>query len=92
MDDVAAQCCSYLSLPVHATPYSDFTLHHSVYLQLERFFKLNLYGHDPDGLSAIEPVQYRDRFLRKVEDILTSDYAHQSRFAPVSPPATLHAV
>jgi hypothetical protein len=32
-------------------------------MQLERFFKLNLYGHDPDGLSAIEPLQYRDRYV-----------------------------
>eukprot|EP00599_Poterioochromonas_sp_BG-1_P003773 CAMPEP_0173153928 /NCGR_PEP_ID=MMETSP1105-20130129/13163_1 /TAXON_ID=2985 /ORGANISM="Ochromonas sp., Strain BG-1" /LENGTH=797 /DNA_ID=CAMNT_0014069979 /DNA_START=811 /DNA_END=3207 /DNA_ORIENTATION=+ len=38
--------------------------------KMERFFKINFRGADPQGLSAIEPEQYKERFLRKIEDIL----------------------
>jgi len=38
--------------------------------KMERFFKVNFRGADPDGLSAINPDIYKERFLRKVEDIL----------------------
>lgn len=37
---------------------------------MERFFKIQFKGADPDGLSAIEPNIYRDRFVRHIEDIL----------------------
>jgi hypothetical protein len=30
-------------------------------------------GADPDGLSAVQPDIYRDRFLQKIEDILDLD-------------------
>lgn len=36
----------------------------------ERFFKINFRGADPDGLSAIEPEIYRDRFIRRMEELL----------------------
>jgi hypothetical protein len=42
-------------------------------VQLERFFKINFRGADPQGLSSIEPKTYKDRFLRKIEDILDFD-------------------
>lgn len=29
--------------------------------KLERFFKINFRGADPQGLSAIEPDQYKER-------------------------------
>jgi hypothetical protein len=42
-------------------------------VQLERFFKVHLKGNDPEGLSAINPDIYRDRFMRRIEDILDFD-------------------
>lgn len=32
--------------------------------QMERFFKINFQGADPDGLSAVEPEQYKERCVR----------------------------
>ncbi len=37
---------------------------------LERMAKIIFRGADPDGLSAIQPDLYRERFLQKMEDIL----------------------
>lgn len=42
-------------------------------LQMERFFKIHFRGADPEGLSAINPDVYKERFLRKIEDILDLD-------------------
>jgi len=41
--------------------------------KMERFLKLNLHGADPEGLSAIAPDTYKERFIRKIEDILDFD-------------------
>ncbi len=30
-------------------------------MQMERFFKINFKGADPEGLSAIEPEIYKER-------------------------------
>jgi len=46
--------------------------------RLERFFKVNFGGCDPNGLSAIEPALYRERFLKKIEDILDSETTEQA--------------
>jgi hypothetical protein len=51
---------------------------------LERFIKVNFRGADPLGLSAIEPEQYRDRFLRKMEDILETE-EYQTRTRTITP-------
>jgi hypothetical protein len=51
-------------------------------LQLERFFKVHLKGNDPEGLSAINPDIYRDRFMRRIEDIL--DFENLNRTASSS--------
>ncbi len=45
---------------------------------MERFFKVNFRGADPNGLSAIEPKLYKERFLRKVEDILDFESFNRS--------------
>lgn len=47
--------------------------------QLERFYKVHVRGADANGLSAIEPIAYRDRFIRHMEDIL--DFTNDSRFS-----------
>ncbi|TMW63240.1 hypothetical protein Poli38472_002181 [Pythium oligandrum] len=39
--------------------------------KLERFFKTKVLGKDPDGLSAIPPTAYCDRFKRKMAEILS---------------------
>jgi hypothetical protein len=41
--------------------------------RMERFFKIFFKGADPEGLSAIEPIIYKERFLRKIEDILEQE-------------------
>lgn len=38
--------------------------------KMERFIKINFRGADPEGLSAIEPQRYYERFIEKIEDIL----------------------
>mmetsp|Transcript_4901 Transcript_4901/g.8025 ORF Transcript_4901/g.8025 Transcript_4901/m.8025 type:complete len:162 (+) Transcript_4901:353-838(+) len=55
----------------------DFQQKWTLKKQMERFIKVNIYGYDADGLSAIEPEQYRDRFLKKMEDILDSESLQQ---------------
>jgi len=52
--------------------------------KLERFFKTKVLGKDPDGLSAIPPTAYCDRFKRKMAEILSvtvreEDYVNSSR-------------
>jgi hypothetical protein len=37
---------------------------------MERFLKIHFKGADPNGLSAIEPELYKERFMRHIEDIL----------------------
>lgn len=37
--------------------------------------KINFKGADPDGLSAIPPDIYRDRFIRRMEELLDVDEA-----------------
>lgn len=39
--------------------------------KLERFFKTKVLGRDADGLSAIPPTAYCDRFKRKMAEILS---------------------
>mmetsp|Transcript_4126 Transcript_4126/g.6189 ORF Transcript_4126/g.6189 Transcript_4126/m.6189 type:complete len:131 (+) Transcript_4126:1-393(+) len=46
--------------------------------KMERFLKLNFSGVDPDGLSAIAPDIYKERFIRKIEDILDFEDLEQS--------------
>lgn len=41
--------------------------------KMERFFKIRVQGADLDGLSAVEPETYKERFLRKLEDIIDID-------------------
>lgn len=36
----------------------------------ERFFKTTFLGKDPDGLSAIEPRRYQERFEAKIRDLI----------------------
>jgi hypothetical protein len=38
--------------------------------QLERFFKVYFKGEPVEGLSCMEPVSYRSRFLRRMEELL----------------------
>eukprot|EP01035_Chromulina_nebulosa_P017917 gene17917-23537_t len=45
--------------------------------KLERFFKIHFKGADPNGLSAIEPSVYKDRFIKHIEDIIDLDDAHK---------------
>lgn len=37
---------------------------------MERFFKVYVKGEPPEGLSCLEPVAYRARFLRRMEELL----------------------
>lgn len=48
----------------------DFQQQWTIWKRLERFFKINFKNADPDGISAIDPYRYKERFLRKIEDIL----------------------
>ncbi len=59
-------------------------------MQLERFYKTTFAGADPFGLSAIEPVCYRDRFMKKIEDILDFDDSvpHGQRLVSIASAAT----
>lgn len=38
--------------------------------QLERFYKVAVLGRSGAGLSCIEPVEYRKRFLRRMEELI----------------------
>lgn len=38
--------------------------------KVERFFKTTFLGKDPDGLSAIEPRRYQERFEAKIRDLI----------------------
>ncbi|KAK3271622.1 hypothetical protein CYMTET_20046 [Cymbomonas tetramitiformis] len=51
--------------------------------RLERFVKTVIFNRDPDGLSAIEPVRYQDRFQRKIADLVTTETAHLHHVAIV---------
>ncbi len=42
----------------------------TIFPQVERFFKVYVKGESPEGLSCLEPVQYRQRFLRRMEELL----------------------
>jgi hypothetical protein len=55
--------------------------------KLERFSKINFRGADPEGLSAIEPQRYYERFIEKIEDILEVE-ARVSSPSKVSPPTS----
>jgi len=41
--------------------------------QGERFWKVHVRGADPEGLSAMEPMAYYERFREKIHDILSVD-------------------
>ena len=40
---------------------------------MERFFKVQVQGRSGPGLSCIEPVTYRQRFLRRMEELVDFD-------------------
>lgn len=48
----------------------DFQQLYNFSKKAERFFKTRVKGESPEGLSCIEPVTYRQRFLRRMEDLL----------------------
>jgi hypothetical protein len=56
---------------------------------MERFFKTKFKGANPIGLSAIEPKIYKERFLRKIEDIL--DFESKDSFNRVVSAGQLEA-
>jgi hypothetical protein len=41
-----------------------------VALQVERILKVYFKGEPPEGLSCMEPIGYRSRFLRRMEELL----------------------
>ena len=41
----------------------DFLQEWNINKRLERFFKINFRGADPEGLSAIQPDIYRERYV-----------------------------
>ncbi|CAH0521612.1 unnamed protein product [Peronospora belbahrii] len=49
--------------------------------QLERFLKVNIQQKDGEGLSAIDPIQYQQRFESKLREIIAipKEYYHQQR-------------
>ena len=51
----------------------DFLQEYNFKKRLERFSRIMLRGTSPEGLSVIEPSAYRDRFLRKIDDIIDVD-------------------
>lgn len=48
----------------------DFQQLYNFSKKAERFFKTRVKGDSPEGLSCVEPVTYRQRFLRRMEDLL----------------------
>ena len=42
--------------------------------QLERFYKVVILGRSGAGLSCIEPVAYRQRFLSRMEELVAPGY------------------
>lgn len=51
----------------------DFQQKWNLSKKAERFFKLNFKGADPAGLSSIDPVRYKDRFISRLEELLDVD-------------------
>ncbi|KAF4032907.1 Phosphatidylinositol-4-phosphate 5-Kinase [Phytophthora infestans] len=51
--------------------------------RLERFLKTVFFRKDPDGISAMPPKPYRDRFHRKLREII--HLGHNSSIVPSSP-------
>ena len=51
----------------------DFQQQYDFGKKLERFFKVKIQGKSGDGLSCIEPVTYRQRFLRRMEELVDFD-------------------
>jgi len=48
----------------------DFQQLYDISKKAERFFKVHIKGNSGEGLSCIEPKQYRARFLRRMEELL----------------------
>eukprot|EP00602_Paraphysomonas_sp_CaronLab_P002811 CAMPEP_0185026992 /NCGR_PEP_ID=MMETSP1103-20130426/11740_1 /TAXON_ID=36769 /ORGANISM="Paraphysomonas bandaiensis, Strain Caron Lab Isolate" /LENGTH=1008 /DNA_ID=CAMNT_0027560801 /DNA_START=160 /DNA_END=3186 /DNA_ORIENTATION=- len=48
----------------------DFQQLYDIGKKAERFFKVHVKGNSGEGLSCIEPKQYRARFLRRMEELL----------------------
>jgi len=62
----------------------DFQQRWDMWKELERFVKVNFKNADPKGLSALEPKGYKDRFLRKIEDVLDHESsARQPSSVPI---------
>jgi 1-phosphatidylinositol-4-phosphate 5-kinase len=51
----------------------DFQQQYDFSKKMERFFKVQIQGRSGDGLSCIEPVTYRDRFLGRMEELVDFD-------------------
>lgn len=51
----------------------DFQQQYDFSKKLERFFKVQIQGKSGAGLSCIEPVAYRQRFLRRMEELVDYD-------------------
>ncbi len=48
----------------------DFLQEWTLQKQAESWIKVNIFREDLQGVSAIEPIAYRDRFVEKMEDII----------------------
>ncbi|KAG7397007.1 phosphatidylinositol-4-phosphate 5-kinase-like protein 1 [Phytophthora boehmeriae] len=57
--------------------------------RMERFMKTVIFRKDPDGISAMPPKPYRDRFHRKLREII--HLGHNSSIIPPTP-ATVEGV
>ncbi|KAF1794817.1 Phosphatidylinositol-4-phosphate 5-kinase, N-terminal domain [Phytophthora cactorum] len=57
--------------------------------RLERFMKTVLFRKDPDGISAMPPKPYRDRFHRKLREII--HLGHNSSMVPATPASVENA-
>ncbi|KAG4041589.1 hypothetical protein PC123_g22902 [Phytophthora cactorum] len=57
--------------------------------RLERFIKTVLFRKDPDGISAMPPKPYRDRFHRKLREII--HLGHNSSMVPATPASVENA-
>lgn len=55
----------------------DFQQKYDFGKKMERFFKVQIQGKSGDGLSCIEPVTYRERFLNRMEDLVDFDTQEQ---------------
>ena len=51
----------------------DFQQQYDFSKKMERFFKVQIQGKSGQGLSCIEPVTYRQRFLRRMEELVDFD-------------------